>query len=64
MGAALWNKIMGDGPLVEVDNSFQCCNDDVHSSSSSDTHTSRHTGTRCGQSSDCITKNGDTLKCG
>ena len=44
MGVVL-QKLLGGGPLVELDHSFQCCNDEVHSSSSSDswhTHASHH----------------------
>ena len=41
MGVVL-QKLLGGGPIVELDHSFQCCNEEVHSSSSSDswhTHT-------------------------
>ena len=52
MGLVLQKLLGGSGPIVELgDNSFQCCNEEVHSSSSSDsfrTHASAHVDTARG----------------
>ena len=51
MGLVL-QKLLGGGPIVELDHSFQCCNDEVHSSSSSSsvhTHASHHIHTARGK---------------
>ena len=45
MGLVLQKLLGGGGPIVELDHSFQCCNDEVHSSSSISslhTHASHH----------------------
>ena len=58
MGVVL-QKLLGGGPLVELDHSFQCCNDEVHSSSSSDswhTHASHHIHTARGKENVANTK--------
>ena len=54
MGLVL-QKLLSGGALVELDHSFQCCNDEVHSSSSSSsvhthaTHASHHIHTARGK---------------
>ena len=60
MGLVLQKLLGGTGPIVELgDNSFQCCNDEVHSSSSSSsvhTHASHHIHTARGKESVANTK--------
>ena len=56
MGVVL-QKLLGGGPIVELDHSFQCCNEEVHSSSSSDswhTHASHHIHTARGKEKEIV----------